>query len=155
MHPLKRPEPEKQVKAFQWWHRRSESWQMNPYIPQKKLQGSYLRSREAARSVVEDQQKAVELTTESFDRIGKQVEGLLGALSVINENVKSMEEGRNATLASISAISAISAQTAAGSANVAHSAERQLASVEQLDVAVEALEEKANELNRILQEFVV
>ncbi len=108
-----------------------------------------------AESVVEDQQKAVELTTESFDRIGKQVEGLLGALSVINENVKSMEEGRNATLASISAISAISAQTAAGSANVAHSAERQLASVEQLDVAVEALEEKANELNRILQEFVV
>ena len=108
-----------------------------------------------AESVVEDQQKAVELTTESFDRIGKQAEGLLGALSVINENVKSMEEGRNATLASISAISAISAQTAAGSANVAHSAERQLASVEQLDVAVEALEEKANELNRILQEFVV
>lgn len=108
-----------------------------------------------AESVVEDQQKAVELTTESFDRIGKQVEGLLGALSVINENVKSMEEGRNATLASISAISAISAQIAAGSANVAHSAERQLASVEQLDVAVEALEEKANELNRILQEFVV
>ena len=104
---------------------------------------------------MEDQQKAVELTTEYFDRIGKQVEGLLGALSVINENVKSMEEGRNATLASISAISAISAQTAAGSANVAHSAERQLASVEQLDVAVEALEEKANELNRILQEFVV
>ena len=51
------------------------------------------RERRVARGLG-DQQKAVELTTESFDRIGKQVEGLLGALSVINENVKSMEEGR-------------------------------------------------------------
>ncbi len=108
-----------------------------------------------AEDIVESQQQAVELTTESFEQIGVQVRELLGALNVINENVASMEEERTTTLSSITAISAISAQSAAGSANVYDTANRQLASIEELDRAANVLEKRAHELSELLEGFTV
>ena len=103
-----------------------------------------------AENIVGDQQKAVALTTESFDSIGKQVSGLLEALEIINKNVISMEEDRNTTLSSISAITAISAQTAAGASNVNDTVKKQAVSIEDLDQAVDVLEGRAKELSEIL-----
>ncbi|MGN0376074.1 MAG: methyl-accepting chemotaxis protein, partial [Suilimivivens sp.] len=108
-----------------------------------------------AENIVGDQQKAVTLTSESFESIGKQVSGLLDALEVINKNVISMEEDRNTTLSSISAITAISAQTAAGSSNVNETVKKQSGSIEELDKAVAALEIRAKELSEILAGFIV
>lgn len=108
-----------------------------------------------AENIVEDQQKAVALTTESFNSIGKQVAGLLDALSLINKSVISMEEERNTTLSSISAITAISAQAAAGSSNVNETAKKQSGSIEELDKAAEVLETRAKELSELLAGFTV
>ena len=108
-----------------------------------------------AEGIVDSQQKAVSLTTDSFDRIGAQMKELLDALNMINANVSSMEEDRSTTLSSISAISAISAQSAAGSANVYETANKQLASIEELDKAAEVLEKRAKYLTEILEGFIV
>ena len=108
-----------------------------------------------AENIVGDQQKAVALTTESFDSIGKQVSGLLEALEIINKNVISMEEDRNTTLSSISAITAISAQTVAGASNVNDTVKKQAVSIEDLDQAADVLEGRAKELSEILSGFRV
>ncbi len=108
-----------------------------------------------AEGIVDGQQQAVSLTTDSFDRIGRQVSELLDALGVINESVANMEEDRNATLSAISAISAVSAQTAAGSENVYATAKEQLKAVEELDKAAEILEKRAGELSGLLEVFRV
>ncbi|GFI70753.1 methyl-accepting chemotaxis protein McpC [Lachnospiraceae bacterium] len=108
-----------------------------------------------AEGIVDGQQQAVSLTTDSFDRIGRQVSELLDALGIINESVANMEEDRNATLTAISAISAVSAQTAAGSENVYTTAREQLKAVEELDKAAEILEKRAGELSGLLEVFRV
>lgn len=108
-----------------------------------------------AEGIVDEQQRAVSLTTASFDRIGEQVSELLKALSLINDSVMNMEEDRNATLSAISAISAVSAQTAAGSENVYDTAKKQLVSVEELDKAAEILEKRSKELSELLEVFKV
>ncbi len=108
-----------------------------------------------AEGIVDGQQQAVSLTTDSFDRIGRQVSELLDALGIINESVANMEEDRNATLTAISAISAVSAQTAAGSENVYATAREQLKAVEELDKAAEILEKRAGELSGLLEVFRV
>lgn len=108
-----------------------------------------------AEGIVDEQQRAVSLTTASFDRIGEQVSELLKALNLINDNVANMEEDRNATLSAIAAISAVSAQTAAGSENVYDTAKKQLVSVEELDKAAEILEKRSKELSELLEVFKV
>lgn len=108
-----------------------------------------------AEGIVDQQQQAVSLTTDSFDRIGRQVSELLEALALINHSVANMEEDRSATLSAISAISAVSAQTAAGSENVYDTAKQQLSSVEELDKAAEILEKRAKELSELLEVFRV
>ncbi len=108
-----------------------------------------------AEGIVDEQQKAVSMTTASFDRIGEQVSELLEALNLINDSVANMEEDRNATLSAISSISAVSAQTAAGSENVYDTAKQQLISVEELDKAAEILEKRSRELSELLEVFKV
>ena len=124
----------------------------------QEIEGNTKEATDVARkaeNIVGDQQKAVALTTESFDSIGKQVSGLLEALEIINKNVISMEEDRNTTLSSISAITAISAQTAAGASNVNDTVKKQSVSIEELDQAADVLEGRAKELSEILSGFRV
>ena len=124
----------------------------------QEIEGNTKEATDVARkaeNIVGDQQKAVALTTESFDSIGKQVSGLLEALEIINKNVISMEEDRNTTLSSISAITAISAQTAAGASNVNETVKKQAVSIEDLDQAADVLEGRAKELSEILSGFRV
>ncbi len=108
-----------------------------------------------AETIVDEQQRAVSFTIDSFDQIGKTVSELLEALGLINDSVTNMEEDCNATLTAISAISAVSAQTAAGSENVFDTAKQQLISVEELDKATEILEKRSGELSGLLEVFRV
>lgn len=113
------------------------------------------RVAKQAEDIVDGQKQAVSLTTDSFDRIGRQVSELLKALHMINSNVASMEEDRSTTLSSIAAISSISAQSAAGSSNVYETARTQLGSIEELDKAADVLADKARELTGLLEGFRV
>ncbi len=108
-----------------------------------------------AEDIVDSQNQAVVLTTDSFQQIGEQVKELLNALQLINNSIGAMEEGRDSTLNAIAAISAVSTQTAAGSSNVRDAAARQLSSIEDLDKAAEQLERRAKELSELLGRFTV
>ena len=108
-----------------------------------------------AENIVDEQKKAVNGATQSFEQIGKQVSDLLLALNQINASVESMEEDRNVAIASIAEITAISAETAAGSANVSDAAKVQMNSIEELDKASATLKKRADELNVLLGEFRV
>ncbi len=108
-----------------------------------------------AEGIVDEQQKAVSLTTDSFEQIGVQVTQLLEALNLINANVTDMEADRSVTLSSIAAISAVSAQTASGSEMVYNTASEQKTSVEKLDQAAEILKRRAGELTELLEVFRV
>ena len=108
-----------------------------------------------AEDIVDSQNQAVVLTTDSFQQIGTQVKELLNALQLINNSIGVMEEGRDSTLNAIAAISAVSTQTAAGSSNVRDAAARQLSSIGDLDKAAEQLEKRATELSELLGKFTV
>lgn len=108
-----------------------------------------------AESVVDDQNRAVNSTTDSFRQIDNKVEGLLKSLQQINDSVTDMENQRNTTLSAISGISAVSAETAAGSSNVATAAEKQLAAIQELDKATSALAARSEELTTLLSRFQV
>ncbi len=108
-----------------------------------------------AESVVDDQNRAVNSTTDSFRQIDNKVEGLLKSLQQINDSVADMENQRNTTLSAISGISAVSAETAAGSSNVATAAEKQLAAIQELDKATSALAARSEELTTLLSRFQV
>ena len=108
-----------------------------------------------AEEIVESQNQAVSLTTESFHQIGQQVNELLKSLNLINSNVENMEEERGSTLSSISEISSVSAEAAAGSVTVYTAAEQQLDSIKELDKAAETLKKRAQELSELLEGFSV
>ena len=108
-----------------------------------------------AEVIVEDQNRAVGSTTDSFREIDTKVEGLLKSLQQINDSVADMEQQRSTTLTAISGISAVSAETAAGSSNVATAAEKQLQAIQDLDKATSALAARSEELTALLECFTV
>ena len=108
-----------------------------------------------AESIVDDQNRAVNSTTDSFRQIDSKVEELLKSLQQINDSVTDMEKQRNTTLSAISGISAVSAETAAGSSNVATAADKQLQAIQDLDKATSALAARSEELTTLLERFQV
>ena len=108
-----------------------------------------------AEVIVDDQNKAVGSTTDSFREIDSKVEELLKSLKQINDSVSDMEQQRSTTLSAISGISAVSAETAAGSSNVQSAAEKQLQAIQDLDKATSALAARSEELTALLEGFTV
>lgn len=108
-----------------------------------------------AEVIVDDQNKAVGSTTDSFREIDTKVEELLKSLKQINDSVSDMEQQRCTTLSAISGISAVSAETAAGSSNVQSAAEKQLQAIQDLDKATSALAARSEELTALLEGFTV
>ena len=108
-----------------------------------------------AEVIVDDQNRAVGSTTDSFRQIDSKVEELLRSLQQINDSVSDMEQQRSTTLSAISDISSVSAETAAGSSNVQSAAERQLQAIQNLDKATSALAARSEELTTLLSGFRV
>ncbi len=108
-----------------------------------------------AEVIVDDQNRAVGSTTDSFRQIDSKVEELLRSLQQINDSVSDMERQRSTTLSAISDISSVSAETAAGSSNVHSAAEGQLKAIQDLDKATSALAARSEELTTLLSGFRV
>lgn len=108
-----------------------------------------------AEVIVDDQNRAVGSTTDSFRQIDSKVEELLRSLQQINDSVSDMEQQRSTTLSAISDISSVSAETAAGSSNVQSAAEGQLKAIQDLDKATSALAARSDELTTLLSGFRV
>lgn len=111
-------------------------------------------AKEAA-STVEYQEKAVAHTKESFLTMDQQVHSLLNSISEISESMQNMEHARNTTLSAIESISAVSAQTAAGSSNVNTTVTAQRDAIHTLDSAANTLQQRAEELTELLNQFTI
>lgn len=108
-----------------------------------------------ADDIVQEQQKAVNDTTEAFKLMQKQVEVLMKELESILAGVREMEETRNATLKAIEEISAVSEETAAVTAEVSNVIVKELDVVEELNQNSEQLSTSADELSKAINQFTI
>lgn len=107
----------------------------------------------SAEQAVVSQTEAVSEAAEYFRQIDVRVGKLLEALDVITANVRHMDNSRNKTLSTIEGISSVSVETAASSNNVNLTVEKQVSAIENLDVSVKQLYEKADFLMGLLSSF--
>lgn len=108
-----------------------------------------------AETTVEYQEQAVARTTESFLSMDQQIHALLDSVAKISDNMRNMENARNTTLNAIEGISAISAETAAGSSNVNTTVNAQRQAITTLDTAAGILQDRAEELTKLLKQFTI
>lgn len=108
-----------------------------------------------AETTVDFQEQAVARTTESFLSMDQQIHTLLDSVAKISDNMRNMENARNTTLNAIEGISAISAETAAGSSNVNATVDSQRHAITTLDTAAGILQNRAEELTKLLKQFTI
>ena len=114
-----------------------------------------VETAQQADGIVQEQVAAVEKTTETFDKMDRQVTILMKKLEEILSNVTQMDETRNTTLESIESISSVSEQTASCATTVAENAEKQLGVVQILEKNAKELMEEAEELGEAIKQFKV
>ena len=108
-----------------------------------------------ADGIVQEQQNAVNNTTEAFEMMQKQVAVLMKELNGILTGVKEMEETRHATLNAIEEISAVSEETAAATEEVSSVVEKQLDMVGELGRNSEQLSTSSDELSKSINQFKI
>lgn len=108
-----------------------------------------------ADDIVQEQQKAVNDTTEAFEVMQQQVRVLMKELESILAGVQKMEETRSATLSAIEEISAVSEETAASAEAVSNVVEKQLGVVGELSENSEHLSSSADELSKAVNQFTI
>ncbi len=108
-----------------------------------------------AAKTVEQQEAAVNRTTQSFLSMDEQIHTLIDSIHAISDSLHNMEESRSTTLNAIEGISSISAQTAAGSSNVNRTVAAQHSAIQTLDDAAGKLQLRAAELTELLRKFTI
>lgn len=108
-----------------------------------------------ADSIVQEQQTAVDDTTDAFKTMEQQVALLMKELEDILAGVKEMDRTRSSTLEAIQGISAVSEQTAASATSVTGVVGRQLEEVEDLSQNSERLSASAEELEQAIGQFTI
>ena len=108
-----------------------------------------------AEVAVKDQEEAVTDTTSSFLQLQQQILSLTKELDSILVNVENMEQSRASTLEAVESISAVSEETTACSITVSESAQNQVKTIVQLDLAASQLLEHAGELDGAINRFKI
>lgn len=108
-----------------------------------------------ADSIVQEQQTAVDDTTDAFKTMEQQVALLMKELEDILVGVKEMDRTRSSTLEAIQGISAVSEQTAASATSVTNVVGKQLEEVEDLGQNSERLSASAEELQQAIGQFTI
>lgn len=108
-----------------------------------------------ADSIVQEQQSAVDDTTDAFKAMEEQVALLMKELEDILAGVKEMDRTRSITLEAIQGISAVSEQTAACATSVTNVVGKQLEEVEDLNQNSERLSASAEELEQAIGQFKI
>lgn len=108
-----------------------------------------------ADAIVQEQQTAVDDTTDAFKEMEKQVALLMKELEDILAGVKEMDRTRSITLDAIREISAVSEETAASATNVTDVVGNQLEEVEDLSQNSERLSASAEELEQAIGQFTI
>ena len=108
-----------------------------------------------ARGIVNKQETTVAETAKAFEQINDHMSRFTESLDSISGDINNMEDARKQTLGAMEGISAVSAETASGTATVYTNAQSQLSQIESLDSAAENLAEKAEQLNELLEGFII
>ncbi|MGN0317503.1 MAG: methyl-accepting chemotaxis protein [Lachnospira sp.] len=108
-----------------------------------------------AEDVVDVQEKSLENASAVFADIQRQFGNLMGNLENITSQIDAIAESKARTIDAISSISAVSQQTAAASEEVTETANRQLQSVEKLNIAAEELIRHSGQLTEAIDVFKI
>ena len=114
-----------------------------------------VETAQEADTIVQEQQVAVDDTTQAFRTMQKQMGVLMGELEGILKGVNDMEQTRSVTLMAIQEISAVAEQTAASTADVSNVVTAQLEGVEELSQNSERLSASAEELGQAINQFTI
>lgn len=114
---------------------------------------SAVEAAKRSEDTVSVQEKAVEITANSFRDINEKVSLLVEALTTISSNMENMEQDRKSTLASVESISAISTETAAGTSNVTTTTNEQLSAIENLEQEASNMQKLSEQLTEIMKDF--
>lgn len=108
-----------------------------------------------AENIMQLQEKAVENTTKSYQRIQQNVEGLVVNLNDILDSVVNIDQARISTLEAIENITAVLEEVSASTNAVNETAHDQLETVEQLNELADRLNTNSDQLVRTIATFMV
>lgn len=117
--------------------------------------GETVETAKKAEEIVGEQADTVIRTRQDFNGVSSCTEKMMKNISMIAENIGSIDEKRNGTLSAIASISTVAEQTAAASSNVSKIATGQKSVVDSLKAASGELKAKMNELEEALALFKV
>jgi methyl-accepting chemotaxis protein len=108
-----------------------------------------------ADSVVSEQETAVNNTERSLKELSINVEMLINNVDMITDNILNIDAARVGTLSAIENISAVSQQTAAATMSVNETTQEQMKAVQSLNVLSRELEENAQTLEKVVDQFIL
>ena len=120
-----------------------------------------VKTKETAKAVKQTeviasaQEEALKLTVEIFGDINSNIRNLVINLGEVSRDIKEIEVVKDDTLCAIGNITAVAQQTAVSSEEVQNTADKQLEAVEQVNNAVELLDQYAKELEQAISHFQV
>ncbi|RAK23158.1 methyl-accepting chemotaxis sensory transducer with TarH sensor [Anoxybacillus vitaminiphilus] len=112
-----------------------------------------MKAVDRSKTMYNEQQAAVQTTSDSFMKIVSVMEELSASISHITNEVKSMNENKNKVMEAIQSISAISEQSAAAAEEVAASAEDQLRALSTVTESIETLNQMSKQLQELVERF--
>lgn len=103
--------------------------------------------------LTEETENALKVQEESFKGIEKAIFNTLDKLDILSENIKIVNEDKEAVLSVIQEVSAVSQESAASTEEVSASVEEQLKTFEDIAESSNKLENISQELNNLVEKF--
>lgn len=107
------------------------------------------------RSDVENQNSAVSITEQSFEKLNKSIASIIEKISSMNENIESMLVNSNLLTSNIQNISCVSEQSAASTEEVNASVANQLNDIQNVKTQADELHNLAQKLEALIEKFEV
>lgn len=121
----------------------------------QKKNESVIEVASSATQTIEQQMKAVELTSHAFDSIVKSTGMISDQTRRVNELVASMEELKQTTVKTMERIACVTENAAASTEQISASTEEQIATAEQMLELADKLKEMASTLDKTTKKFTV
>lgn len=121
---------------------------------QKDAETAVQKMKESS-AIVAEEEKSVELTKETFDKIAHAIRQSEQMVNLINRTSLKMEDNKKIVLGNIETLSAVAEENAAATQEASAAIEEQTASAEQIADASEDLSEMAQNLQEMIRRFKV
>ncbi len=124
----------------------------------KKLQGdayNTVKTVEMVEAIHKEQAKSVSVTQGQYNEIAGAIMSAEAAINVINEASQRMKECKIEVQNTIEALSAVAQQNAASTEQASAAMQQQTASIEEMSNASEGLSQIAQELQALIERFII